>query len=38
LRELETYYSYTDAMDLDEVIVVDRYNEWVALEAARGRR
>ena len=39
LRELETYYSYSDALDMLEIINVDAYNRWAAQEAAHhGRR
>ena len=35
LRELETYYSYEDALDMAEILRVDNHNERVALEAGR---
>jgi hypothetical protein len=35
LRELETIYSYEDALNLAEIIAVRNYNEWAAKEAAR---
>jgi hypothetical protein len=35
LHELETVYSYEDALNLAEIIAVQNYNEWAALEAAR---
>ena len=43
LRELETVYSYEDALNLAEVIMVQNYNEWVAQaqameESKRGDR
>ena len=37
LHELETVYSYEDALNMAEIIAVQNYNEWVAMEAA-GRR
>lgn len=39
LRELQTIYSYDDALDMSEVLTVRNYNEWAAREAAskRGR-
>lgn len=27
LKELQTYYSYEDALDMSEVILVNNYNE-----------
>ena len=35
LHELETVYSYEDALNFAEIITVQNYNEWVALEAAK---
>lgn len=35
LHELETIYSYEDALNLTEIILVQNYNEWAAMEAAR---
>jgi hypothetical protein len=35
LHELETVYSYEDALNMAEVITVQNYNEWVAMEAAK---
>ncbi len=35
LRELQTFYSYEDALNLREAISVQNYNEWAAMEAAR---
>lgn len=32
LHELETVYSLQDALKMEEVIKVQNYNEWVALE------
>lgn len=37
-RELETYYSYSDALDMIEIITVQNYNEWIAMEAAKKDR
>jgi len=41
LRELETVYSLPDALDLLEIITVQNYNAWAAVQAEgldRGRR
>jgi hypothetical protein len=38
LHELETVYSYEDALNLAEVITVRNYNEWLAGETAKGVR
>lgn len=35
LHELETVYSYEDALNMVEAISVNNYNEWVASEEAR---
>lgn len=35
LHELETVYSYEDALNMAEVITVQNYNEWAAMEAAK---
>lgn len=35
LKELETYYSYEDALDMVEIITVGNYNEWAAAEGAK---
>lgn len=35
LRELESYYSYADALDMAEVIQVKGYNEYMTAKAAR---
>ncbi|MDR3037884.1 MAG: transcription elongation factor GreA [Candidatus Adiutrix sp.] len=35
LRELSTVYSLPDALDLLEIITVQNYNEWAALEESR---
>ena len=35
LHELETVYSYEDALNLTEILTVRNYNEWVAKEDAR---
>ncbi|MDR2077039.1 MAG: hypothetical protein LBP61_08965 [Desulfovibrio sp.] len=34
LHELETVYSYEDALNMAEIITVQNYNEWVATEKA----
>lgn len=31
-KELETYYSYDDALDFMEIISVDNYNKWACAE------
>jgi hypothetical protein len=38
LHELQTVYSYEDALDMMEIITVQNYNEWVAGEAAKNGR
>lgn len=38
LLELQTAYSYEDALNLAEAITVQHYNEWAAAEAAGRRR
>ncbi|MDL2315515.1 hypothetical protein LJC59_00330 [Desulfovibrio sp. OttesenSCG-928-A18] len=35
LHELQTVYSYRDALDMAEIIVVQNYNEWLAMENGR---
>lgn len=35
LRELEEYYSFADALDMAEVIQVQRYNENAAIHESR---
>ena len=30
LHELQTVYSYEDALNMAEIITVQNYNEWVA--------
>ena len=35
LHELETVYSLPDALNMLEVVTVQNYNEWVAMEAAK---
>lgn len=35
LHELETVYSYEDALNLAEIITVQNYNEWAAMEAGK---
>lgn len=37
LRELQEWYSYEDALNLAEVIMVRNNNEWVAMKAAEKR-
>lgn len=37
MYELETVYSYEDALNFAEIITVQNYNEWIASEAARGK-
>ena len=38
LHELDTVYSYSDALDLLEIITVQNYNEWLEMEEARNKR
>jgi hypothetical protein len=38
LKELETWYSYEDALNMAEIIQVRHYNERVAADAARSGR
>ncbi len=38
LHELQTVYSYEDALNLAEVISVRNYNNWADMEAAKARR
>jgi hypothetical protein len=35
LHELQTVYSYEDALNLAEIIAVQSYNEWAAMEATK---
>lgn len=35
MHELETVYSYEDALDIAEIITVQNYNEWMATEVAK---
>ncbi len=35
LHELETVYSLEDALDLMEIVTVQNYNEWLAMENGR---
>lgn len=35
LRELQTYYSYEDALDMAEVVMVNNYNEDLLMKAAQ---
>ncbi len=37
LHELETVYSYEDALNMAEVLTVQNYNEWAAMEASSRR-
>jgi hypothetical protein len=34
-KELQTFYSYEDLLDMTEVLITQRYNEWAALEGGR---
>lgn len=38
LRELQEYYSYADALDLAEIIMVSNYNEDLMYEQAKRKR
>lgn len=38
LNELEVVYSYEDALDMAEIITVQNYNEWVAMDVAQKER
>lgn len=38
LKELETYYSYEDALNLAEVLMVKSHNERMAYKAAERKR
>jgi hypothetical protein len=35
LHELQTVYSYEDALNMAEIITVQNYNEWVAMERTK---
>lgn len=35
LYELQTIYSFDDAVDLYEIVAVNNYNEWRQMEAAK---
>jgi hypothetical protein len=35
LAELQTVYSYEDALNMYEVLTIRNYNEWVVQENAR---
>lgn len=35
MRELETYYSYEDALNLLEILQAQSYNQWAAAEEMR---
>ena len=37
LRDLETYYSYEDALNMAEIVMVRRNNEHAAYKAAERR-
>ena len=37
LYELQTVYSYEDALNLLEVVTVRNYNEWAAAEESKRR-
>lgn len=38
LRDLQEYYSYSDALDMAEVIMVNNYNEDLYYEQASKKR
>lgn len=38
LRELQTFYSYRDLMQMSEVAMVNSYNEWCSYKSAEERR
>ena len=38
LHELQTVYSYEDALNLAEILTVHNYNEWLAHETAANRQ
>ena len=35
LHDLQTRYSYEDALNMAEALAVQNYNEWVAMETRR---
>ncbi|MDR1396859.1 MAG: hypothetical protein LBJ14_03930 [Desulfarculales bacterium] len=35
LHELQTVYSYEDALNMAEIITVQNYNEWISAERNR---
>ena len=37
LRELQTFYSYRDLMQMSEVAMVNSYNEWCAYNSEERR-
>jgi hypothetical protein len=38
LRELQTFYSYRDLMQMSEVAMVNSYNEWCSYKSAEESR
>lgn len=38
LRELQEYYSYADALDLAEIVMVNNFNEDLMYEQAKRRK
>lgn len=34
LHELDTVYSYEDALNMSEILIVKNYNEWAAYDEA----
>jgi hypothetical protein len=38
LHELQSIYSFEDALDMSEIIMVQDYNEWAEMEEAKRRR
>lgn len=38
LHELDTVYSFEDALNMEEIIIVQNYNEWAAMEEARKKQ
>lgn len=38
LHELDTVYGYEDALNLYEIIKVQNYNDWIAMEASKNGR
>lgn len=37
MHELDTVYSYEDALNMAEIVQVQNYNKWVAMEASKKR-